>query len=245
MLTGDSGDNLLARSPLKTAMGEFNPLWLFWQLLKLRHQFGSILPTPQAILTKIRALANPKDTSAIQDIYPKWLNPDFERQLNLKERWNNWWAWQPSSQNLRHPEVHKWLVFPDWNSATEQTSNIDFCPAEIRDPFLDLRLVEFVLSLPLLPWLYQKSLLRQGMSGDLPTEVIQRKKTALGAIHGILLQQKSSEWVDGWQPQPTLLDYVDYSAIPAITQNQTNAAESYIHLRPTILNLWLESSLPT
>jgi asparagine synthase (glutamine-hydrolysing) len=42
---------------------------------------------------------------------------------------------------------------------------------EIRHPFFDLRLVEFLLSVPPLPWLVDKELLREAMRDRLPDSV--------------------------------------------------------------------------
>lgn len=50
-------------------------------------------------------------------------------------------------------------------------------PLALRHPFLDLRVLEFMLSVPTLPWAREKLLLREAMRGHLPPEVLARRKT--------------------------------------------------------------------
>ena len=38
----------------------------------------------------------------------------------------------------------------------EYYPGMDYTPPERADPFMDLRVVEFILSLPVLPWLHKK-----------------------------------------------------------------------------------------
>ena len=237
LLTGDTGDNLLFCSPIMKVLGQMNPIWLLWQLLKLRQRFGSMPPLGTGILAAFKGKGGKEKMSYP---YPNWLNPEFEARLHLPERWQFWPSWQPPSLNRRHPEIHKWLVFPDWSIGTEQTTAIDFTPAEWRDPFADIRLIEFVLSLPLLPWLFKKYLLRRSMEEDLPAEVVQRPKTPLGAVYNSLLGQEGVDWIDNWLPVPELLNYVSREKIPPLAGGTLDMAESFVHLRPAILNLWLQ-----
>src|SRR5260370_14508109 len=50
---------------------------------------------------------------------------------------------------------------------------------ETRYPFLDLRVVKYLLSLPMFPWFFQKMLLREAMAGRLTERVRTRPKTPL------------------------------------------------------------------
>jgi asparagine synthase (glutamine-hydrolysing) len=51
-------------------------------------------------------------------------------------------------------------------------------------PFFDMRLVEYVLRTPPVPWRRDKRLLREAMRGRLPEEVRLRPKTPLYVPHG-------------------------------------------------------------
>ena len=78
-------------------------------------------------------------------------------------------TWHPVPQHRRHPAAHAALVGPDWNTDDYYLSPT-FTLAEKRDPFLDLRLIEFIFSLPSLPWLFKKHILRRAMEPELPGE---------------------------------------------------------------------------
>ena len=50
-------------------------------------------------------------------------------------------------------------------------------PVEVRYPFLDLRIVRYLLAIPVFPWAYKKKLLRDSMYKKLPERVRLRPKT--------------------------------------------------------------------
>jgi asparagine synthase (glutamine-hydrolysing) len=234
LLTGNSADNLLMCSSIGSLFPEMNPFSIAFQVIRLWKLFGKRPPLGLGLMAKLKG----KDSPSYD--YPSWLNPDFETKLNLKERWQYGWKHQPAPLHRRHPQVHLSLVSPDWRSETECFSPNDFTPYEERDPFLDWRLVEFILSLPTLPWLFQKYVLRQGMRRSLPLEVITRPKTPLGSVHDSLLEQPEATWVDWWQPDPRLLSYTNPKKIPSMGRGSLEARDSYIHLRPLLLNIWLQ-----
>ena len=78
-------------------------------------------------------------------------------------------------------------------------------PLEVCHPFFDLRLVDFLLALPVLPWCSDKELLREAARGILPDTVRLRRKSPLLADPLIaLLQQPASAWVDSFEGVPEL-----------------------------------------
>jgi asparagine synthase (glutamine-hydrolysing) len=52
---------------------------------------------------------------------------------------------------------------------------------EARHPLLDLRLVNFVLGIPPVPWCVDKHILREAMATVLPDAVVRRPKSPLAA----------------------------------------------------------------
>ncbi len=48
-----------------------------------------------------------------------------------------------------------------------------------RHPYLDLRVIGFLLSVPPVPWAREKLLMREAMRGRLPDAVLARRKTPL------------------------------------------------------------------
>ena len=84
-------------------------------------------------------------------------------------------------------------------------------PLRLRFPFFDLRLVQYVLNVPPIPWFEKKLLLREAMRDMLPAAVRQRPKTILrGDPHYILTQQRGVQaWMRELLSIPALASYVD------------------------------------
>ena len=111
-------------------------------------------------------------------------------------------------------------------------------PLECRHPLLDLRLVEFCLSLPPQPWCVKKHILRAAMRGVLPEPVRLRPKTPLAQWPGAkLLERADSRWVDEFVPTPSLERFVERGKIPRCAKHDPE--EAWINMRPLSLNIWL------
>jgi asparagine synthase (glutamine-hydrolysing) len=127
------------------------------------------------------------------------------------------------------------MVFPDWTLSEERIgpdSTYQHCQS--TDPYADLRVVEFILSLPSVPWLHQKYIQNRAMQGYLPEQVLTRPKTPAGAIMNSVFQQPNLDWLDDWQAAPALGCYVNRNLVPRIAGR--NIINSGIHLRPLKLN---------
>jgi len=114
-------------------------------------------------------------------------------------------------------------------------------PVEVRHPFFDVRLVNFLLALPALPWCSDKQLLRENAKGALPDAVRLRRKSPLPADPLVaLLDRQESSWVDSFQAVPELSRYVERRLIPKVFKER-DIWNAWIHLRPLSLNFWLAS----
>jgi asparagine synthase (glutamine-hydrolysing) len=174
--------------------------------------------------------------------FPPWLNDDLEKRLNLRDRWGV--MDRPSrAPSAARPEAHEAMVAPMWANLFEgHDAGITRVPLEVGHPFFDLRLVNFLLALPRLPWCCDKELLREAARGRLPNAVRLRRKSPLPADPLVaLLQQPETEWVDRFAPIPELEQYVVRNRIPAVHREQDSWA-AWIHLRPLSLNYWLRGS---
>ncbi len=177
---------------------------------------------------------------------PTWLNPDYEQRLHLRERYDALWRWQPSPVHPRRPTVHKYLTFPDWSPEGEYFHRLDFTPLPVMMPFLDLRLIDFLLSMPPQPLFKRKGLIRRALQGYLPAELLTRPKMPLGTLSHTLISHSAAAWVDDWQPQPELARFVQRDAIPLLRRSPESIMENHTALRAVFLNRWLEcvSHLP-
>jgi len=177
--------------------------------------------------------------------YPPWLNPELEKRLSLRERWEAWMSAQPPKETARRT-AYEAIVDPSWPNLFEgYDPGTTGVPVEVRHPFFDLRVVSLLLALPALPWCSDKELLREAARGILPNAVRLRRKSPLLADPLVaLLQQKESAWVDSFEPVPELGHYVERQRIPKVF-GEKDAWNAWIHLRPLSLNFWLRSPLAT
>lgn len=113
---------------------------------------------------------------------PAWLNRDLADRLGLTER----------QHTLRNPGVedtHPWrlqtyamLKRNLWRRLFDRFDPAMYGVAEeARYPYLDARLLRFLLTLPVIPWCRDKAMLRRAMSKVLPAQVLSRPKTPLSA----------------------------------------------------------------
>jgi asparagine synthase (glutamine-hydrolysing) len=107
--------------------------------------------------------------------------------------------------------------------------------AEIRHPFLDLRLLQYMLALPAMPWCRNKLIIRRSMRKALPGEVLRRRKTTLGVSPD--WQRVLASGFPKMVPSPELLRYVNPGKMPSVPGS---ALELRAALRPLGLNYWLQ-----
>lgn len=87
----------------------------------------------------------------------------------------------PSPHRAR-PEATRSLSASTWQSVHDGTSRaFHGAPVEYRWPLLDSRLLEFVFSIPAIPWCQRKLLPRRAFATELPGEVLARRKTTVPA----------------------------------------------------------------
>jgi len=181
-----------------------------------------------------------RDKETSHQTLPEWINPELALKLDLKHRASELEGDSAPTDHLR-PEACKKLTNGCWANHFELYDAATFSlPVETRNPFFDVRLVEFLLSLPTLPWCIGKQIIRQAMAGFLPREVLMRKKAPLATDPVVkLLKQPQSAWIDHFQPLPELVQYVNPSLIPPVTKGSRAAEHVWLHLRPLTLDHWL------
>jgi asparagine synthase (glutamine-hydrolysing) len=171
--------------------------------------------------------------------YPGWLNEGLEKRLGLRERWKKLSRAEAPRPAVR-PEALEAMTAPMWASLFElHDAGFTRVPVEVCQPFFDLRVVNFLLAIPRLPWCSDKELLREAGRGILPDAVRLRRKSPLPADPlNATLQRPESAWVDRFEPVPELERYVVRNRIPAVL-GARDPWTAWINLRPLSLNYWL------
>jgi asparagine synthase (glutamine-hydrolysing) len=241
MLTGDGGDELLKFSSVRSALADSSLVPVLAMVYRMRLRYG-VTPSLGTGLVTLKKRLLQRDRKAPLP-YPSWINPDFEQELNLKQRWAEYWAEQHSavSPRIRHPQIARAMLTPDWNT-DDFYMNSGCTVMEQRCPFLDSRLVDLMMSVPALPWLFNKHLLRSLMADSLPPDVLRRPKTTLGFFHEAFLKQNGLKKI---RPASATECYIDQNRLNALRATDLDASESYVNMRPLLLDTWLEALRPS
>lgn len=179
-----------------------------------------------------------------QPAYPPWLSPEFSRRFRLKERWKETTE-LPKSWKAHpiHPRGHGSLALPQWTLLFEQDDpGATGYPVETRYPFLDLRMVNFLLAIPPFPWFFKKTLLREAMAGRLPESVRMREKTPLqGDPVAAQIGRSGIAQLKTVPLNPEMSRYINALAV-AEPHAKMSSEELTLSLRPHCFNIWLQSA---
>jgi asparagine synthase (glutamine-hydrolysing) len=107
---------------------------------------------------------------------------------------------------------------------------------EWRHPFLDLRVLEFFLAIPPIPWARHKLLIRRAMRGQLPAVTLQRRKAPLYKDDSAAALRRHLPPMP--RPGNAVEEFVDLSALP---EDPHSYPDIYALTRVAILQHWLET----
>ena len=168
------------------------------------------------------------------DPIPAWLDPGFVARLRLAERLRDLGEGGDTTHPW-HPEAMSSFTSPIW---LEHFADYDFLerlsPILWRSPFLDLRVLTFMLSAPPIPWGWNKQLVREAMANRLPEPVLRRPKTPLAIFPREEMVRR--------QGLPALLKpdrlgaYVDLSKLPGREARPVDLMQS---LNVYVLGHWI------
>jgi asparagine synthase (glutamine-hydrolysing) len=166
--------------------------------------------------------------------FPAWLNEDFAARCSCRDRWE---ARQrsPLSAHPVRPVGYDGFSDPRWLPLFEDCdTNGALSHSEIRHPFLDVRLLQYMLALPAMPWCRNKLIIRRSMRGALPNDVLRRKKASIPVSPDFIRIQTSG--LPELVPSSELLRYVEPNKVPLALRS---TVELRAAIRPHGLNYWL------
>lgn len=196
------------------------------------------LPLLRGILSRRKRLAaGPRDTPT----YPPWLEPAFASRLGLQDRWEQWRRCPVSAHPFR-PRGSGSLELANWRHMFESSDPGVTCfPVEVRYPFMDLRMVRYLLVVPPIPWCAGKHLLREATLGILPEAVRRRPKAPLAGDPVSEHLKRCPEWRRTQLDfAPEVAEYIDGDVLHrSIDLNHDSVWTNWVNLRPFALNYWL------
>jgi len=179
-LYGEGPDNALSyewRPHLSYLIAQRRLLRLAHDLVfhMLAHRRIPLLPTV------FRNLRKKPEVIGLTLHYPTWFETSFESHLDLRGRWNQYMDKRIDlTVHPVHPKAYESFIGPLWAPLFEgfDAANTS-APLVVSHPYVDLRLLRYLLSVPVLPWCRSKYLVRRAMRGALPAAVLQRPKSPL------------------------------------------------------------------
>lgn len=241
VLTGQGGDPILnPPEPHYSLMLEKLQLGkLFKAVLQYRLANGEFPPFQVRRRLKLWfGIAEPPRTAGL----PGWINESFAAEFDLlatRERFKR--AIAPPHPT--RPEAYAQLDTSWWSCIFEQyDAGWVPCPIEVRHPFFDVRLIEYLLAIPPVPWCMNKGILRSAMRDLLPEAVRRRPKSHLSADPvSVRLQQGDLEWLNYVQLSPEALKYIKADVLSSVDQpSDQGTYQSVVDFRPFYLALWLQ-----
>ena len=220
----------------------------FDELLRLMAANGSVAltgydgdalmsETQPSYLSRVKARIKnqPKQLS-----YPNWIDESFAKRIDLKDRLR-----EQQVIDRRRPATLRALQTKVWAPLFEgYHESSTRLPLEVRHPFIDVRLVDYLLSIPVKPWCVNKHILRCAMKDRLPAAVVDRPKTPLAGDPALQLRRRAGvRWLDNFEVTPQLTRFVDLKVRRSLAEEETPNA-LWANLRLFALNHWLTHTLP-
>jgi len=149
-----------------------------------RRQWGRLLADagkhlPLLLTVPQRLWARWKWKQQYEPDFPAWMAPELVDRLKLRERWHDL-NMTPDSHHPVRPRAYTSLLSPLWQSLFEACEpSYTGAALEVRHPYVDIRMLRFLLRVPALPWCRHKRLLRSALRGVVPEAVRLRPKTPL------------------------------------------------------------------
>jgi asparagine synthase (glutamine-hydrolysing) len=166
---------------------------------------------------------------------PSWLQPDFASRTAAAMRWESGGV---SFHSVAEPgcEAHRLMTSEHWGLGFERNdAGVTGVPVELAHPFFDRRVLELLLSLPAIPWTWEKRFLREALRGHVPEAVRRRPKAALPAYPAVELARAGS--VARHASLEVLEPFVVPDRVPPLVPSA--GPEFWLALWPRILASWL------
>jgi len=240
VLSGDGGDDVLDSE----AWPYLHYLWRRGEWGTIVRSFGGYLavhgrlPPPRAGLRA--RLRHPFRREIRRDSLPVWFAAEFSHRLQKQS--------SPPRTHLEllpahplHPRAYRNLHSGYWaNVLEDEDAGWTRVPLETRAPFLDQRLLRFLLRLPTVPWGISKDLTRKAMVASLPEEILKRPKAPL-LQDPLVACRGDVSWLEiAKNPPQKINEFVKWGPWLATLQNPPGSL-TWENSYPLSFSLWLKA----
>lgn len=189
------------------------------------------LPPPSRLRGVKKTVKRLLGKRAPDPVLPGWLDESFVKRTDLIERWKR------PSVNPASPLNPMWTALFEGYDRNSTKLNL-----EVRHPFMDVRLVEFLSSIPVRLWRVNKHILREAMKDKLPAAVLSRRKTPLLVDPALQLVRRGSvRCLESFEVSPQLRAFVNLNRRRLLADEETSDG-LWANLRIFALNYWLTNS---
>ena len=167
-----------------------------------------------------------------------WLDQDFVRRIGLADRW------EFVNERIRVTRKRRAVTDDPVSENALSSGHAEFTglPLVFRHPFFDVRLLEFLQSIPPQPWLVKKRIVREAMRGMLPDTILERPKTPLAShFYPALATQSPDPWLEELAATGELAAYVAPGPLLDAIRHPETAMKRYVQrvIFPLSLAFWL------
>jgi asparagine synthase (glutamine-hydrolysing) len=234
-LLGEGPDNALAfewRAYLKWLFRSMR--WLYLSRAVFEYVRGKQVREWHSTLANFMKAQAVNERQQLSEAVPFWLNDTLVKELQLVERVSS----KRGPEHPWHPRALASFNSSIWQSVLGRFDNsVSRTPLDWRHPYLDLRVLTFLLSVPPIPWGRRKQLMREAMQGWLPTEILCRDKTPIPRDYVAAMVQKYG--LPQISKESPVSRFVDLARLPTV------GGERFVSravIRAYVLDAWLRSN---
>lgn len=239
---GEGADGALTASTLIDAYKYLPIAHLLADLHTCLFEYQLRPPVGSKLLVRLRRWGS-RPSPVDNYTFPDWLAPGFSARHNLAERWQQ--IDNTPRRKYPHPRSTAYVAMSDtflWSSFLEiYDPGFTHIPIEIRMPFLDLRLVNYLLSLPPIPWCVSKQIMRSAMQSRLPPAISGRPKTPLASSPYFAMMETTDRNID-WISKTPIDNFIDLNILQQTIDRQLLPLSAWQLLRSLSLGHWLSSN---
>ena len=176
---------------------------------------------------------------------PRWIDSRFAARLALAERWRAYHD-SPKGTGRREQAALDELEDAAWYETRFRQDEGDWTPVEVRYPFFDPRVIEFLMGVPQFLTV-DKWVLRRAMSSWLPVEITARPKVPFrGDMLRTWMLRKGRDAFNSW-PLHEVASYIDAKEYEAaidrffLDGRTPTPWESILLVAPVGLAVWLQN----
>jgi asparagine synthase (glutamine-hydrolysing) len=250
LLNGTGGDEMMGQAlDPRVQLGDLLRQFRFTELLKQLRVWSLLLRRPWLhLLHDVFLLQLPASIRARYVENGKldpWINQEFARKQKLCARQldvgEGAWSWLPSARD--------W--FQTIMALSRQMAHAKPFREETRYPYLDRKLVEFLMSIPtdqLLRPGDRRSLMRRALTGLLPPKILSRRKTPMGSRQPSLVFEKHWNKLESILRSPLIsrLGYINQQDFQAslLAARNGNPPRQFLRLTNSLFwELWLREAV--